>query len=57
MSSKSYKREVAVALLIWLAYVTEVKDVNTLEVLIWPVFGFVTGAFGLDAYAKQVKKP
>lgn len=53
MSKKTYKREVAVALLIWLAYVVEVKDANIVEVLVWPIFTFVALAFGIDWWGKS----
>lgn len=53
MSAKTYKREVAVALLIWLAYIVEVKEPNLIEILVWPIFSFVGAAFGFDAYFKQ----
>lgn len=49
---KTYKRELAVALLIWLMYVVETKDVSVVEVLVWPVFTFAAAAFGFDQYAK-----
>lgn len=49
---KTFKREIAVALLLWLAYVVEVKDVSVVEVLVWPIFAFVTAAFGIDQYSK-----
>jgi hypothetical protein len=51
---KTYKRELAVALLVWLIYVVEVKDVTLVEVLVWPIFAFVGAAFGFDAYSKQL---
>jgi hypothetical protein len=54
VANKTYKRESAVILLVWLAYVVEVKDVTIVEVLVWPVFAFVGAAFGFDAYAKQL---
>lgn len=54
MAKKTYKRELAIALLIWLAYVVEVKDVAIVEVLVWPIFAFVGAAFGFDAYSKQL---
>ena len=54
MAKKTYKRELAMALLIWLAYVVEVKDVAIVEVLVWPIFAFVGAAFGFDAYSKQL---
>lgn len=49
---KTYKRELAVVLLVWLAYVVEVKDTALVEVLVWPVFAYVMAAFGFDQYAK-----
>ena len=51
---KTFKREIAVALLLWLAYVVEVKDVSIVEVLVWPIFAFLGAAFGLDAWGKQL---
>lgn len=50
---KTYKREIAVVLLVWLAYVVEMKDANIVEVLVWPVFTFVALAFGLDWWNKS----
>lgn len=49
---KTFKRELAVVLLVWLFYIVEVKDVEIIEILVWPVFAFVTAAFGLDQYSK-----
>jgi hypothetical protein len=55
---RTFKRELAVALIIWLIYVVETKDASIVEVLVWPVFAFVTAAFGLDQYSKlQQGKP
>jgi len=51
---KTYKTELAVALLVWLIYVVEVKDVTIVEVLVWPIFAFVGAAFGFDAWGKQI---
>jgi len=53
---KTFKREIAVALLLWLVYVVEVKDVSVIEVLVWPIFAFLGAAFGLDAYSKQLQQ-
>lgn len=50
---KTYKREIAVALLVWLGYVVEIKDVSIVEVLVWPVFTFAALAFGLDWFGKS----
>ena len=52
MNSKTYKREVAIALLLWLVYLVEVKDTALVEVLVWPVFSFAAAAFGFDQYSK-----
>jgi len=54
---KTFKREIAIALLLWLVYVVEVKDVAIVEVLVWPIFAFVTAAFGLDQYSKLQQSP
>lgn len=53
---KTFKREIAIALLLWLVYVVEVKDVAIVEVLVWPIFAFLGAAFGLDAYSKQLQQ-
>ncbi len=50
--SKTFKREVAVALLLWLVYLVEVKDTALVEVLVWPIFSFAAAAFGFDQYSK-----
>lgn len=50
--NKTFKRELAVALLLWLIYVTEVKDATLVEILVWPIFSFAAAAFGFDAYGK-----
>jgi uncharacterized membrane protein len=52
---KTFKREIAIALLIGLGYVVYIDDIEMVEVLVWPVFTFAAAAFGLDSYAKQVK--
>jgi hypothetical protein len=49
---KTFKREIAVAMLVWLVYIVEVKNVSIIEVLVWPIFTFAAAAFGLDAYGK-----
>jgi len=50
-SKKSYKRELAIALLIWFAYLVETKDESLIEVLVWPVFTYSALAFGLQWYS------
>lgn len=52
---KTFKREIAIALLLWLVYIVEVKDDTIIEILVWPIFAFVTAAFGLDQYSKLHK--
>ena len=52
LTKKTFKRELAVVLLIWLVYVVETKDVEIVEVLVWPVFSFAAASFGFDAYGK-----
>lgn len=54
---KTYKRELAVVLLVWLIYIVETKNESIIEVLVWPVFTFVTAAFGLDQYSKLQQRP
>lgn len=49
---KTYKRELAVILILWLVYIVEVKDVAIIEILVWPVFSFAAAAFGFDQYSK-----
>lgn len=50
---KSYKRELAVVLLVWFAYLVETKDESLIEVLVWPVFTYSALAFGIDWYGKS----
>jgi hypothetical protein len=50
---KTYKRELAIAVRVWFMYVVEVKDVNIVELLVWPVFTFAALAFGLDWFGKS----
>lgn len=53
MKPKTYKREIAILLLIWLAYIVETKDVNIVETLVWPIFTFSALAFGMDWFGKS----
>jgi hypothetical protein len=50
--SKTYKREVALALLTGLGYVIYTGDHQMAEVLVWPVFTFAALSFGLDWWGK-----
>ena len=49
---KTFKREVAVAILGGFAYVVYTGDYQMAEVLVWPVFTFSALAFGLDWWGK-----
>lgn len=50
---KTYKRELAVLLLVWLVYIVETKDANVIALVVWPVFTVAAGAFGIDWYGKS----
>ncbi|WP_150526833.1 hypothetical protein [Roseibium sediminis] len=60
---KTLKRETAIVLLVFLlglcAYDVgqngETPALAWANLLIWPVFTFAAGAFGLDALAKQIR--
>jgi len=53
MISKTFKREIAVALLIWLVYIVETKDENIIAILVWPIFTFSALSFGIDWFGKS----
>lgn len=56
-TQKTYKRELAVFLLLFWGYcVTELSH-ETVEAITPWVFIYVLGAFGLDAFGKQISKP
>lgn len=48
IKEKTWKREVAVALLVFLGYVSLTQPIELVEVLVYPVFTFALLAFGLD---------
>lgn len=48
---KTYKRELAIALLIWLVYLVETKPTEVIEVVTFPILTFNALAFGLSWYA------
>jgi hypothetical protein len=52
---RTFKREVAVGLLIFLGYVIETKGSEIVELLVWPTFTFAALAFGLDWGHKQLQ--
>jgi hypothetical protein len=51
--SKTFKRELAIILLVWFAYIVETKDESLIEMLVWPVFTYSALAFGIDWYGKS----
>lgn len=53
MIKKTWKREISLALLVWLGYIVETKGVEIIQVLVWPIFSFSALSFGLDWYAKS----
>jgi len=53
---KTWKREVAAALLIGLGYVVYTGDTEMVNVVVWPIMVFAGAAFGLDVAAKQLRK-
>jgi hypothetical protein len=50
---RTFKREIAVVLLLWLMYVVETKDASTIEILVWPVFTFAALSFGLQWFGNN----
>jgi hypothetical protein len=51
--ARTYKREVAVVLLVYLMYLGVMDATSVLEIVIWPFMLFVGAAFGMDWAAKQ----
>lgn len=52
-TKKTWKREMALALFLWFAYIVETKDVELIELVVWPIFTFGGLAFGLEYYGKS----
>lgn len=52
---KTYKREVAVVMLLGLGVLVVTGDRDMVDLLVWPIVGFAASAFGLDAVASQWK--
>jgi len=50
---KTYKREVAVMLLVYLSYLGLYGRIEALEVLAWPFMLFVGASFGMEWASKQ----
>ena len=53
---KTFKREVAVALLLVMCWCMYSDQVDMLEIVVWPFITFAAAAFGIDAFAKQVQR-
>lgn len=52
MSNKTYSREISVALLLWLGYLSyDPTNIETLKVLVYPFMGFVLAAFSFKQSA------
>ena len=51
--NKTYKREVAVGLVIWLIWLAEAGNIAALTVVAWPVFLFLGAAYGMEWASKQ----
>lgn len=51
----TFKRETAFLLLCWLVYLAQWGDPEIFKVVLWPVFIFAGGAFGLDQYSKNIQ--
>lgn len=55
-TKKTWKREIAVAMFIWIGVLShDIDNLEMVKVLVWPVAVFGIGAFGLDATAKQLQ--
>ena len=46
---KTYKREVASALLLGLGYLAFTDKLEMVNAVVWPIMGFAAGAFGIAA--------
>ena len=62
MTPKTYKRETALGMLAFLAVLAVMavfrpaEAMPVLEVLVYPILAFAGMAFGLDSYAKQIRR-
>ena len=50
-AKKTYKREVAFLLFVWLVYLVETKEPELVQILAFPIFTFGALAFGLQWYS------
>lgn len=53
MRNKTYKRETAWVMLIFLGYIAFKGSVDLVEVLVWPIFLFTGASYGMDWATKQ----
>jgi hypothetical protein len=51
MKDKTYKREFAFFLFMWLVYLVETKEPEVVKILTFPIFTFGALAFGMSWYA------
>ncbi len=52
---RTYKRELACAMLVGFSGIVFMGDIEMVKVLVWPIVGFAAAAFGLDAVGSQWK--
>lgn len=50
---KTYKREMALVLFLWFAYLVETKGPEIVQLLVWPIFTFGALSFGIDWWGKS----
>jgi len=51
--NKTWKREIAMALLGFIFYLGFIGDITVLEVVIWPFMLYVGAAYGMEWASKQ----
>lgn len=52
MTKKTYKRELAGVMFLWLVYLAETKEIELVSTLAPPIFMYIAFAFGADVYSK-----
>src|SRR6056297_1958914 len=50
-SKKTYKRELAFLLFVWLVYLVETKEPEVVKVLAFPIFTYIALAMGMSWYS------
>lgn len=50
---KTYKREMALLLFLWFAFIVETKGPEIVQLLVWPIFTFGALSFGIDWWGKS----